>query len=120
MQLPNRTNAFIQPNKLTGYLLLETHPEGGSKAKFFRAFGFNKTNLAVLENELLAIARTLPVNKVVKTEHGVKYVIIGSISTPVGQSATILTVWIIDKGKSAPRLVTARPYEKRDVEDTNQ
>lgn len=120
MQLPNRINAFIQLSKLTGYLLLETHPEGGSKAKFFRALGFNEMNLAVLESELLAIARKLPVNKVVKTEHGSKYVMIGSISTPVGQSVTILTVWIIDEGESAPRFVTARPYGKRGVEDTDK
>ena len=111
MQLPNCINAFVQPNKLTGYLLSETHPEGGSKAKFFRALGFSDENLNALERELLSIAKEAPVREVVETEHGLKYVMVGSISTPVGRSVTILTVWIIDKGKSEPRLVTARPFK---------
>lgn len=112
MQLPNRTNAFIQPSKLTEYLLLETHPTGGAKAKFFRWLGFNETNLELFENELLSVARTSPVQEVIETVHGSKHVIIGSISTPIGRSVTILTVWIIDSGKTAPRLVTARPYKE--------
>ena len=120
LQLPNRINAFVQPSKLTEYLLLETHPDGGSKAKFFRALGFNETNLKLLESELLNVARKIPAREIIETVHGVKYVIVGSISTPVGKSVTILTVWIIDKGKIAPRLVTARPYKKRNVKDVDQ
>ncbi len=118
MLLPNRTSAFIQPSKLTGYLLLKTHPVGGAKAKFFRSLGFSETNLKLLEDELLHIARTSSVQEVVETVYGLKHVIIGSISTPTGKTVTILTVWIIDTGKVAPRLVTARPYKKRKVEDT--
>lgn len=116
MQLPNCAAAFVQPSKLTEYLLLETHPTGGAKAKFFRSLGFNETNLKLLEDELLSIARQSPVQEVIETIHGLKYVIVGSISTPIGRSVTILTVWIIDSGKTNPRLVTARPYKKRNGE----
>lgn len=119
MQLPNRAKAFVQSGKLTSYLLSETHIVGGAKAKFFRALGFNESNLDVLEAELLKIAKTLPVKEIKETIYGPKHVIIGSIATPTGRSVNILTVWIIDKGKSNPRFVTARPYKKRDVEDTN-
>ena len=45
MKLPNRENAYIPPRKLTEYLLSETHSIGKSKAKFFRAIGFDEENV---------------------------------------------------------------------------
>jgi hypothetical protein len=54
--LPNRKDAFIQPEKLTGYLLSETHSVDKLKAKFFRELGFDEENVAILEKELLKIA----------------------------------------------------------------
>lgn len=65
----------------------------------------------MLENALLNLARNQPVDKVVDSIYGTKYVIIGSIETPSSKVATILTVWIIDDGEDAPRFVTARPYQ---------
>jgi hypothetical protein len=56
--LPNRATAFIQPQKLTGYLLSETHEIGQSKAKLLRTFGFNDNNVELLQQELLKIAYT--------------------------------------------------------------
>lgn len=58
MQLPNCYQAYIQPNKLTGYLLSETHDIGKAKAKFFLGVGFSATNPAPLEQELLNLAKT--------------------------------------------------------------
>lgn len=110
MQLPNRDQAYIQPSKLTGYLLSETHAVGKSKAKFFRQLGFNETNVAVLEQALLALAKSQTVHEIVKTGHGEKYVIIGPISTPLGKAVTVLTVWITDNGEDVPRFITARPH----------
>jgi hypothetical protein len=51
LELPNREQAFIQPAKLTEYLLSETHPVGKSKAKFFRYWGFNEETVSFLEQE---------------------------------------------------------------------
>ena len=110
MQLPNSTSAYIQSNKLTGYLLSETHKDGKAKAKFFRKLGFSETNLTVFKNTLLDLARNQPVDEVVSSVYGTKYVIIGSIETPSSKVVTILTVWIIDDGEEAPRFITARPY----------
>lgn len=110
MSLPNRENAFIQPEKLTGYLLSETHSVGKSKAKFFRELGFNEENIDILEQELLKIAKFQEIREIITTKHGTKYVIIGEINTPKKKSASILTVWIIDLGKDTPRFVTARPF----------
>ncbi len=110
MQLPNGTHAYVQPNKLTGYLLSEVHDIGKAKAKFFRELGFNKVNPIDLEKALLNLAKTQAVHEIIETVHGTKYVIIGSIETPLGKTVTILTVWIVDNGEDSPRFVTARPY----------
>jgi len=108
--LPNRKDAFIQPEKLTGYLLSETHSVGKSKANFFRKLGFDEVNVAMLEKELLKIAHSQEVTETVTTQHGIKYVIIGTINTPKSKQVNILTVWIIDSGQETPRFVTARPF----------
>ncbi|MEO0769871.1 MAG: DUF6883 domain-containing protein [Cyanobacteria bacterium J06649_4] len=115
MQLPNRASAFIQIDKLTKYLLAETHKVGKGKAKFFRVLGFDSSNLELLEDALRNIARKEKVVEVVETEHGHKYVIIGSVTGPSGKSATILTVWMIDVGANAPRFITARPYKEKNA-----
>ena len=110
MELPNREQAFVQPIKLTGYLLSETHSVGRSKAKFFRDLGFNEDTVSLLEQELLAIARSQKVTETMSTVHGVKYVIVGKIGTPINRMVSILTVWIIDAGEQFPRFITARPF----------
>ena len=111
MKLPNREQAYIQPQKLTGYLLSETHEVGRSKAKLLRAFGFNQENVAMLEQELLRIAQTQEVQETIATPHGIKYVMDGMIQTPQGRSLQLRTVWIIDTEQTKPRFVTARPLK---------
>ena len=111
MKLTNSASAYIQPNKLTGYLLSKTHPIGKTKAKFFRGLGFDETNVELLERELLTIARAQAVYDIMETIHGKKYIIIGPIETPTGKTVTVLTVWIVDNGEDIPRFVTARPYK---------
>ena len=110
MELPNREQAFVQPTKLAGYLLSETHSVGRSKAKFFRDLGFNEDTVSLPEQELLAIARSQKVTKTMSTVHGMRYVIVGKISTPTNTMVSVLTVWIIDAGERFPRFVTARPF----------
>ena len=109
MKLPNWDCAFIQPQKLTGYLLSETHSVGSSKAKRLRAVGFNDENVAMLEKELLQISASQPVKDTIETPHGVKYVIEGTIATPNGTTLRLRTVWIIDNGETCPRFITAHP-----------
>ncbi|MDZ7369526.1 MAG: hypothetical protein ONB43_27270 [candidate division KSB1 bacterium] len=109
MELPNRDKAYIPPSKLKDYLLSETHIVGKSKARFLRAFGFDETNVDLLEQGLLTIAQTQEVNEVVSSPHGKKYVIDGSLETPIGNFINMRTVWIMDKGQNRPRFVTAIP-----------
>jgi hypothetical protein len=109
MRLPNADHAFIAPAKLAGYLLSGTHPAGQSKAKFFRAVGFDETTLAVLQAGLLSIAKECEVTHVSSSSHGMKYIIDGALSTPAGYVVSIRTIWIIDTGQETPRFVTAYP-----------
>ena len=90
-------------------MLSETHPVGQSKAKFFRAAGFDQTTLPVLHDGLLIIAKEGEITQVRSSPHGMKYIIDGSLSTPAGHVVPIRTIWIIDTGQDIPRFVTAYP-----------
>jgi len=109
MLLPNRDKAHIPPSKLVNYLLSETHSVGKSKAKFFRAFGFNETNVALLEHSLLHIAQTETVADVVQSPYGKKYILDGLLETPSGTFVGVRTVWMVQTGDARPRFVTAYP-----------
>lgn len=112
MKLPNRKNAVIRREKLTGYLLSLTHEEGKSKAKFFRGIGFNETNIEKLEQTLLTIGKSNDVRKVddAKSEYVIKYIIDGVIESPNGKQYKTRTVWRIKIGNKIPGFVTAYPY----------
>ncbi|MGC9523490.1 MAG: DUF6883 domain-containing protein [Anaerolineae bacterium] len=109
MRLPNRTKAYVPRAKLTQYLLSEAHTVGKSKAKFFRACGFDETTVDRLEQSLLAIARTGAVVKTVPSPYGDKYVVDGDLALPSCSSVIVRTVWIIETGETRPRFVTAYP-----------
>jgi hypothetical protein len=111
MELPNKSNAYISTIKVADYLLSETHAVGKSKAKFFRSFGFNDSNVSKFQQELLQIAQTRPVREIVETAYGRKYVIDGDLESPNGDMIRVRTVWIIEMGDTVPRLVTAHPLD---------
>jgi len=93
-------------------LLSSIHSVGKAKARFFREFGFNDSNIAFWETSLLDIAKTADVAEVTSNPFGVKYIIDGSIPTPVGITVNIRTVWIIETGEKYPRFVTAYPLPR--------
>ena len=109
MHLPHSETAYVPPEKLSGYLLSESHPIGKFKARYFRNLGFHDGNAGELETSLIAIAQNHSVLETETTPHGEKYVIDGSFMPPSGRIATLRTVWIIERGDSRPRLVTAFP-----------
>jgi hypothetical protein len=117
MELPNKARAYISPEKISGYLLSETHAVGKSKAKYFRSYGFHPRKSVDLEHGLLAIARQNPVNQVESSPHGTKYSIEGELKTPKGFMIRVRTVWIIETGQKIPRFVTAYPVEKENPND---
>jgi hypothetical protein len=82
MQLPNGLQAYIPSEKLGAYLLSETHAVGKAKATFFHALGFNESNIPLLEHQLLTLAHSAPVQYVVPSPHGIKYIIEGGARSP--------------------------------------
>lgn len=109
MALPEAKSARVDLEKLTGYLLSESHPIGRSKARFFRGLGFNDSNSTLLQRGLMGIAKEGAVVQQVSSRHGIKYVLDGEIQTPLGRRVTLRTIWIIDVGQQHPRFVTAYP-----------
>jgi hypothetical protein len=109
MQLPNCLQAYIPSEKLSAYLLSETHAIGKAKATFFRALGFNETNVHLLEHGILTLPHSALAQEVIPSPHGVKYVIEGVLETPRGTAPRISTVWILETGETNSRFVTAYP-----------
>ena len=109
MKLPHPENAIIPEKKLTDYLLSKTHETGRFKAKFFRSLGFNEENLNLLEKEFLNIVQTQEITKQENSEFGIKYIIDGSLMTPLGKSVKIRTVWIVENDEEQPIFITAYP-----------
>ncbi len=107
--MPDWTEAYIPREKLTDYLLSETHAVGKWKADFFRGLGFAQDQPSVLEERLLDIVRENIVSSEVQTPYGTKYLIDGNLFTPRGRSIRLRTVWIVEHSDPRPRFVTAYP-----------
>lgn len=108
MQLPNAERAVVAREKITEYLLLLTHPEGESKARFFLSFGFEAADWETFASALRFLTLDNRVTETKETAHGTQYVIIGQLDTPDGRRPSIRTVWQIDHGSDYPRFITAR------------
>ena len=113
MKLPNVEAAVVEEQKIVAYLLNPNHPDGASKARFFSDFGFHIDQWQEMSDALRQLAQASPVVKMVATPHGEKYIVDGILKTPSGVSPSVRTVWIVDSGSRAPRLVTAFPQGRK-------
>ena len=111
MKLPNARLALIAKEKIVDYLLNAAHPDIGGKAVFFASLGFRMAEWEVMARALRELAKKNPLIESLESPHGVKYLLDGAIRTPNGRTARVRTVWIIDRGRNCPRLVTAYPAE---------
>jgi hypothetical protein len=112
VKLPNIEQAFVEEEKITGYLLSETHSGGREKQAFFSRFGFSVAEWEVMAEALIQHAQDHEVVREISAVHGTKYVIEGALLTPDERNPTVRTVWIIDTGETAARLVTAYPLKE--------
>ena len=112
MKLPNYEKAYVPEQKLTEYLLSETHAVGKSKAKYFRTLGYDDTNYRQLGEALADIAKSNEIVQEVVTSYGTKYIVDGQLSTPAGISVRVRTIWIAESANDPPKFVTAYPAEK--------
>ena len=111
MNLPNKDQLVIERKEVRDYLLSSSHPTGQGKAEFFAAMGFQRESWEVLANALRQVACNCPVTKSMTSPRGQKYIVDGELATPHGQRPLIRTVWVVDAGRTVPRLVTAYPKE---------
>ena len=108
MKLPNLERATVAPDKLRGYLLSPQHTTGRFKARFFRVLGYSEEDWELLSSDLLRIAREGEA-ELVPSPFGKKYRILGTLEGPNGRSASLVTIWIVNRGDLEPRFVTAYP-----------
>lgn len=109
MQIPNAEESIVDEGKIRGYLLADDHPDGGSKAQYFKSFGFTDQNWRVFTKALRDHALLDSAVLVGESQYGHKYRVNGPLSCPDGRSPLITTVWIIEQSTAKPRLVTAYP-----------
>ena len=108
-KLPNAEKIIIDAEKLQDYLLSSAHPVGRFKAAFFRQMGYSPENWETFERHLRQQGISQDVTKVEQSSYGQKFIVEGSLTGPSGETVQIVTVWVILKGQSIPRFVTAYP-----------
>ena len=112
--IPNRDKAYVPDEKLSRYLLSETHAIGKAKARYFQSLGYTEENADQLANALLMIAKSAGVSQEVASQYGIKYIIDGELVTPIGIRVRLRTVWVVEFHDERPRFVTAYPAQKSD------
>ncbi len=113
MKLPNADKLVVEREKIVDYLLNPAHRYGASKARFFTEFGFRIEAWAQLAEALREHGRTHDVARVNETGFGPRYAVEGDLNTPVGRRPRVRTVWQMDEGAVAPRLISAYPLEAK-------
>jgi hypothetical protein len=111
MRLPNAHLAVVERAKVAEYLLNPRHRYGGSKARFFLEFGFQMDDWEVFAEALREQGQVHEVSLVRQTRWGPRYEIDGELNAPDGRQPRIRSVWQLDEGEIAPRLITAYPLE---------
>ncbi len=111
MRLPNAHLAAVERAKVAEYLLNPRHRYGASKARFFLDFGFQIDDWQIFAEALREHGQVYEVSLVRQTRWGPRYEIDGELKAPDGRQPRIRTVWQVDNGQIAPRLITAYPLE---------
>ncbi len=82
-----------------------------TKAEFFVRFGFQAEQWERLAESLRLHGTTHAVVKTVESAFGTRYAVDGPLASPDGRAPLVRTVWILDKGTTIPRVITAYPLE---------
>jgi hypothetical protein len=101
--------AIVDEEKVRDYLLSPEHSVGRFKAAFFARFGYTRRDWKRLRQELVSVAIAGDATPGQPSAFGEKYEVRGSIMGPAGRRFAVVTVWIVLRGESVPRFVTAYP-----------
>lgn len=111
MKLPAAAELIVEQDKMLGYLLNPAHRYGASKARFFGGFGFSAGQWQALAEALREHGQLSEVASAAETPFGSRFVVEGELATPDGRRPRLRSVWQLEKGQVAPRLITAYPLE---------
>ena len=106
MKLPNSNRTIINSQKLTGYCLNFSHPDGKHKAHVFKSvLDLDISNVDELIETLLEAVIKFDAFPGKRNRYGRKY-IIDFPMTRNEKTAIIRSVWIVKNQEDFPRLVT--------------
>ena len=108
VRLPMGHQAHIPRRKVTEYLLADRHPQGRSKARYFRSRGYRQDEPELLEVASREIATGGEVVSTEASAWGMKYITVGEVVAADGRPMWLEVVWIVE-GSGPPSLVTAYP-----------
>jgi len=109
MKIPNNYQSIVADNKITDYLLSETHETGKHKANFFKRFGFEISDIKTFRDSLIKHSIDRDIEQTKNSDFGIKYELKCEIETPDKRNPCIVTVWVVENGMDEPRFVTAYP-----------
>ncbi|MBI3148384.1 MAG: hypothetical protein HYZ17_07710 [Betaproteobacteria bacterium] len=110
--LPNSERALVEEKKILEYLLNPAHPDGGPKARFFQARGFDAARWFEMRDALVAQGRDNPVVKVTRHQWGTRYQVDCRCPTPDRVNPCIRSIWELAHAAACPRLLTAYPLDR--------
>jgi hypothetical protein len=110
--LPRAEEAFNVREKLSGYSLIASHPDGGSKARgLAQILGITLQSIDYLENEIYSRIRITRISSVrPNPPYGINCVVqfsIRGVGPYSDRIAPLRTVWEFKSADSPPRLVSA-------------
>jgi hypothetical protein len=109
MKLPNAELATIEEAKIVRYLLDADHPDGGSKARLLLSLGYTAADWRRLADDLRSMHLWEGVVEIKETAWGPRFEIVAPITGPRRDTRVFRSVWQIDLGQHAPRLITMYP-----------
>ena len=114
---PVAKNGDVRYNKkkTEGYLLNESHPKGGPKAKFMKeVLGYSKEDSKLFHNNIVSAIKDKVPSKTETTQYGIKHTyhtkLIGKNGSEI--SANVVVVIQKDNGRTTYKIVTVYPDKK--------
>ncbi len=101
--------------KIEAYLLNESHPKGGPKAKFMKeVLGYSKEDSKLFHNNVVSAIKDKVPSKTETTQYGTKHTyhikLIGKNGNEI--SANVVVVIQKDNGRTTYKIVTVYPDKK--------
>jgi len=109
MRLPN--NTLIDPEKLTGYLLV--FKKHNDKSRWLAKAGYTLETWQVLQDDLRKQFKFTDAEFIEITEYGKMYQIKGKLKDPNKIGLCVSTIWIIESNTGISKFVTMYPDKKK-------